>query len=148
MPRSRLGRVRLDVAEDDADAREQDQIERDRDGRVADVRVLEAERDHAADRREDVEAEHGAALVDAERDEPMRQMIAAAVERAPAGQPSGDADERRIEDRDEQDEQRDRRDRHDADSQPGAASSAAPPRNDPRNRLPLSPMKIDAGRTL
>ena len=38
-------RVRLDVAEHDADAGEQDEVERDQDGGVADVGVLQAEGD-------------------------------------------------------------------------------------------------------
>ena len=44
----------------------------------------------------------------------MRQVVPPADHRAPAGQPPGHADERRVENRDEQDEERNRRDGYDA----------------------------------
>ena len=106
--------MRLDVAEHDADARQQDQIERDEQRGVADVGVLKAERDEPPERGEQVQAKHGPPLVDPERNQAVRQMIAAAAHRTAAGQPPRHADERRVEDRDEQDEQRNRRHRGNA----------------------------------
>ena len=144
----RIERVRLDVAEHDADARQQDQIERDEQRGVADVGVLKAERNESPERGEQVQAKHGPPLVNPERNQAVRQMIAAAAHRTAAGQPPCHADERRVEDGTS------RMNRGIAATgatpalRPGAASSAALPRNNPRKRAPLSPMKIEAGRAL
>ena len=107
----RVGGVRLDVAEHDADAGEQDDVERDQDGGVADVGVLQAERDDAPERRQHVERQDGAPFVDAERHQAMREVIAATVHGTAAGQAPRHAHERRVEDRNEQDEERNRCDR-------------------------------------
>ena len=76
--------------------------------------MLERERDESARRREDVEGDDRAPLVDAERDEAVREVIAAAAHRAAAREAPRHAHERRVENRDKEDEQRDRCNRHDA----------------------------------
>ena len=87
------------MAEHDTDAGEQDDVERDQDGGVADVGVLQAERDDSAERRQHVEGQDGTPFVDAERHEAVRQVIASTVQRTAAGQAPRHADKRRVEDR-------------------------------------------------
>ena len=111
--------VRFDVAEDDADAGEKNEIEGDEERGVADVGVLQAQRDEASERGQQVEAEHGLPLVNPKGNQAMRQMIAPAEKRAAPREAAGDAHERGVENRHEQDEERDCRHRHHAGLQSG-----------------------------